>query len=247
MDYDITKLGNWHHDIDLGNGNSTRDLAPPAHHGGEYVNHSFLASCVHKVYGDTLKDKRVVDVACNAGGCLFALQQKCGGLKYGLGFDARANWINQANWVKENTKACSPIGLEFEVGSFEVLDTCANFDIALFNGIFYHLPNPFSVLEKVAAKTNELITISTAFSPPTDMLTKPSLVFKMEKTDNDLSGLDGVSWLPNGQEVIIQMLKALGFVEFQCIHKKTLPPFRLTVIASKIKGLLQPLRGISVS
>lgn len=231
MTYNQEELGLWHHDIDLKNGSRTGSLSAP-YNGKAHVNKDGIAKEIFDLYGSSLKNKKVLDIACNAGGHLYSLNKY--GIAYGLGFDVREAWIKQANWVQQITKDTN---LKFVNSSFEILDNCDVFDIALFNGIFYHLFDPLEALKKVADKTTELLTINTAYQPSTDAM--PAMICRVEskRIEDGLSGVEGISWAPNGEQVLIDILKPLGFIEFN-LRFKNPEAKRLCLFASKVKGLL---------
>jgi SAM-dependent methyltransferase len=245
MNYDRDKLGDWHYNIDLGDGKSTVDLSPPYNAPGDkthgYINTDYIGDLIKKIYGDESREKTVLDVACNSGAQLFSCQKICG-IRSGFGFDIREQWINQANWLKENIKFYNTSNLVFKRGSFEVLDEIGMFDVSFFNGIFYHLANPYQELEKVSAHTSDIITINTMYAPSADT-DAPALILKLEATGDDhaLSGVECISWVPNGEEVLIRLLKHLGFCQFHLLFKDA-PNRRLCLIASKISGRLDKLK-----
>lgn len=232
--YNSDIMGNWHHDIDLGNGKRTGQLSVPYNNKGTMQNKDYLAKFISSIYGENLKNKTVLDVACNAGGHLFSLNKY--GIKYGFGFDTRQLWINQARWAAANMVYDSS-NITFKKGGFDIVQDLNIYDISLFNGIFYHLANPFVELSRVADKTREVITVNTSYLPQENA--PPSLVFKYESKNEEegLSGVEGVSWLPNGSLVLINLLKALGFIEFEILFDDVSAQ-RLCVVASKISGLL---------
>lgn len=230
--YDSNVMGNWHHDIAIAEGVRTSHLSGP------YDRHAFtnkerIAKEISSIYGADLKDKNILDIACNAGGHLFELNRF--GIKAGFGFDVRPLWINQAHWVQRNIDVpCD--NLKFVVGGFEVLSGFApmHFHLSLFNGIFYHLANPIAELEKVAEKTSELIIVNTAYAPG-ESDDSPALVCKHEssKAEHGLSGVEGLSWLPNGEVVLYEILKHLGFPYHRLMFKDESKK-RLAVIASRM-------------
>jgi tRNA (mo5U34)-methyltransferase len=235
-DYDVNLMGDWHHDIAINSSVRTSHLSSPYDSRG-YVNKEAIAKKIKAIYGDALSDKSVLDVACNAGGHLYALN-RCG-IKSGFGFDVRSMWIEQAQWVRRNIDIpCD--NLQFVQGNFDVLNDLPDnyFNISLFNGIFYHLADPIAELAKVAAKTSELIIVNTAYAPgPAD--SPPALICKIEsaRIEVGLTGVDGLSWYPNGELVLYQILKHLGF-PYVKLMLKNLEKKRLAVIASKDKTLL---------
>lgn len=231
--YDASTMGNWHHDIRINDDVRTSHLSDPHHHA--FVCKESLAAQFNAAYNHQLHNKNVLDVACNAGGHLFALNQHR--IKYGYGFDARQMWINQAHWVQRNIDDDAS-NLTFETGSFELLQQFPNkhFHITMFNGIFYHLPDPIAALQQVAAKTSEIICINTSFVHQIDAM--PALVLKHECTDHALSGLHHLSWLPNGEQVIINIMQHLQFKHCKTLFKDH-HHMRMCIIASTDAALIR--------
>lgn len=252
MTYDVATLGKWHQDVQVTKDIRTSSLSEP-YSGYEFSNLDYLTKSVKWIYGEDISDKSVLDIACNAGGNTWACQNIGTGIKSGFGFDLRPTWIDQANWLKANIDLYPTDHINFEVGSFELLDSKKRkkdtFDIALFNGILYHLADPYAALVKVSSITNETIIINTTYvASMSDQ--KPCFVLNRENTDNAakpfLCGKGGVAWVPNDERVIFEILKDLGFVEFRVIFKSPMlysgpnpGAFgRMCVAASKVKGLV---------
>lgn len=237
--YDPTIMGNWHHDIAIADGVKTSDLSA-AYNSKTNVRSSKVKTAeqiqaLYKTAG--IADKNVLDIACNAGGHLFELNRL--GIQSGFGFDIRQQWINQAHWVKRNIDFdCS--NLTFAKGSFELLNDFADdhFHISVFNGIFYHLADPIAELTKVANKTSELLIINTAYLP-NDKVKQPALICKSESKNLDagLSGVEGLSWYPNGEAVLFKILKHLGFTHTRTMFRN-IQNKRVCVVGSKVPDIL---------
>lgn len=233
--YDLDALGVFHQDIEINENLRTSELSDPYHWKKTYSNHSSIAKFLKTLYKESLKEKTMLSTACNAGAQLFECQKI--GIKEGYGFDVRELWIKQANWLKQNITSYNTDNLFFRTHGFDELTADKTYDVSFFDGIFYHLANPFLHLSKVASITNEIITVNTAYDSSSD--SKPALIFKMEGKgiDEGLTGIEGVSWLPNDERVIKLMLQDLGFIEFKLFFKNP-SHGRLCLIGSKKKGLL---------
>ncbi len=232
--YETDKMGNWHQDVQVTKDLKTSQLSDP-YNGKSFVSQLYIADLMQSIFGDSLKEKTVLDTACNAGGSLYSLQSV--GIKKGFGFDIRQSWIDQAEWLKKNINLYSTKNLSFECGGFELIDKKKTYDVSLFNGIFYHLTNPILELSKVASVTNDVIMVNTAYDVRCQE-TRPCLVYKMEGSaiEEGLTGVEGISWLPNSEQLIINVLKKLGFVNVKLLFKQP-EVNRLCVIASKITSL----------
>jgi len=106
----------------------------------------------------SIQGKRVLDIACSSG--FWSIQCALMGANV-VGFDARAELIAQANFIKEVTGA--------ETAEFRVMDfweMCpeslgGTFDIVLNLGILYHLPKPLEALELTKKMARDVIVLET--------------------------------------------------------------------------------------
>ena len=83
---------------------------------------------------------------------------------YSFGFDVRDHWIEQARFLKRHFGK-SDDQVRFEVCDLLEVDRrlgSERFDICLFKGIFYHLPDPIAGLKIVADRTDEVLILDTA-------------------------------------------------------------------------------------
>ena len=147
--------------------------------------------------------KSFLDIACNAGGYSL-LAHKMGASKV-FGFDVRDHWIRQANFLRKHLKADS---VEFQVMPLDDFVADLKYDVVLFKGIFYHLPDPIHELRKLCSITNEVIIIDTATSNNTP---EHCLEAIKENATHVMSGVDGLAWLPGGPEAIKRIVSWLGF------------------------------------
>ena len=119
------------------------------------------------------------------------------------------------------------------------------FDIVLFQGIFYHLPDPVAGLRIAADLTRELLVLNTAScnAHPDGVL-----VAYEESTKRLVSGVHGLAWMPTGPKVVASILRWLGFAEIRCFYwlTDTVPAQpdnlgRIVMVASRSPELLQHL------
>ena len=111
--------------------------------------------------GGTLKGKRVLDIACNSG--FWSIQCAFLGAEV-IGFDARAQLIEQANLLKSITGANN---VQFTVLDFWQMDPheLGQFDIVLNLGFLYHVPKPLEALELTKRMAQHHILLDTAVYP----------------------------------------------------------------------------------
>jgi SAM-dependent methyltransferase len=246
----IIDLGPWHLDVQVTPEISTavfKDAPPEKYLGfGEQVNflegtRGKFISLMQRIYPEGLTGKRFLDSACNCGGYSFWAKEL--GARECFGFDARQHWIDQANFLLRHRSEPKQ-GIEFQVCDLYNLSELKldKFQIALFKGIFYHLPDPVSGLKIAADLTEELLYLDTATF---NDFPEGCLVASNEKTELLMSGVHGLNWLPTGPKVLEHILKWMGFVEFRRLfwkkdlNEKFSNRGRLGLLASRKPGLFE--------
>jgi tRNA (mo5U34)-methyltransferase len=207
---EIRRLGPWHYDIEIAPGVRTGEPVPPGTYppelGTPAVFNPFLMidSLADAVYGGDLGGRTVLDCACNAGGYLFGAAQRGAGRSFG--FDVREHWINQARFLARHLPSDN---IEFEVRDLLTLPERAlpQFDITLFMGIFYHLPDPMTGLRIAADRTRELLVLNTAIQPEK----RDALILNEEGVTPVMSGVHHLAWLPTSEGVLRSILAWCGF------------------------------------
>ena len=191
------------------------------------------------LYPDGLAGKRFLDCACNAGGYCFWANEL--GAEAAFGFDAREHWINQAKFLQQNRTIGDGKKIQFQVCDLMKLPelNLPQADFTLFKGIFYHLADPILGLKIAADMTKDVLLFNSArmFGENTE-----SLYCTFEASQNLMSGVHALSWLPSGPSVIAKMLYWLGFNDIRhCFSKQyeNRPNFgRMELIASRTAGAL---------
>ena len=190
------------------------------------------------IYPCGLAGKRFLDVACNGGGYCFVACDL--GADFALGFDVRAHWIRQAEFLRR----CLELDhdrVRFEQFDLRQLDEHLGperFDLCLFKGIFYHVPDPVAALALAAAHVREVLILDTAVS-----IDKPDgfLELNFESAEHLMSGVHKLAWLPTGPVVLSGILKWLGFTETRLIFWRK-PPNRLArirIVGARAKPALE--------
>jgi hypothetical protein len=124
-----------------------------------------------------------------------------------LGFDPRDHWIKQANFVKQHWGHSSE-GMEFRTARLGEVDLDPPFDLTLFKGVFYHLPDPIGDLITICAATREAIIINSACRSD---IPEEALLSASESTTEIMSGVDGLCWYPGGPQAVVNILRHAGF------------------------------------
>lgn len=207
---EIRRLGPWHHNVEIAPGVWTGDPAfqpePDPVIGTPTLLDPYrgFARAVGHLFPDGLAGRSFLDCACNAGGFLFAARRLGAGRCFG--FDVREHWIRQARFLAEHLPSD-----DIDTGTCSLEDLpqigLKPFDVTLFSGILYHLPDPVAGLKIAADLTRELIIVNTATLPGK----REGFVLNPESRTLVMSGVDRLAWYPTSDKVIREMLAWCGF------------------------------------
>ncbi|ELS04868.1 Protein of unknown function (DUF1698) [Xenococcus sp. PCC 7305] len=257
----IVELGPWHLNVqvtpEIGTSIYRDAIKNDPQHAEASSNVAFVdpgdkfKKLMQKIYPNGLKDKRFLDCACNCGGYSFWAKEL--GASECFGFDVREHWINQANFLLEN-RTFPNENVNFAVQDLYDLQkqNLKPFDITLFKGIFYHLPDPVSGLKLAADLTTELLYLDTATRSNFD---DGALVIANENKNALMSGMYNLNWFPTGPKVLMNILQWAGFQEFHLLFwrkdthgnssrtkvNQNVRNGRLALLASKKPGLFDGL------
>ena len=247
---EIIRLGPWHMDVEVTPDISTRVSreAPPGTYPESFgpvampeLYKPFMSK-LRRLYPNGLEERTMLDCACNCGGYLFWAKEYGAGECFG--FDVREHWIRQADFLVANRIEASE-GIRFEVCDLYDLPKLGldPFDITIFDGIFYHLPDPVTGLKIAADLTKELMILGTATRSG---LPDGLLAAGEESRENVMDGVHGLMWRPTGPEVLDKILRWAGFVDTHVTWWKQETPTpgwgRLEIVAARTAGSLEPLR-----
>jgi 2-polyprenyl-3-methyl-5-hydroxy-6-metoxy-1,4-benzoquinol methylase len=207
---EIRRLGPWNQDIQVApgiwTGEVVKDVVYPPELGRVTMIRPELwaANFVREVYPGGLNGRSFLDCACNGGGYLFAAAERGAGRCFGL--DVRDHWIDQARFVARHTGAR---GIDFTTADLHTLPQMElePFDVTLFMGIFYHLPDPVASLRMVADRTKELLVLNTAYLPGKGH----ALELSLESQTMVMSGVHRLAWMPTSEHVLREILRWCGF------------------------------------
>ncbi|MBA3262805.1 MAG: DUF1698 domain-containing protein [Thermoleophilaceae bacterium] len=226
----------WFHQIDLGNG-----IVTPGH--------DKSAEKLPRIgLPDDLRGKTVLDIGAWDG--FFSFEAERRGAERVVAIDPNAwrvpvgpdnPWsgqegFNLARRVLGSKVEDVDIGLDEltpeRIGGFDELtpERIGGFDIVLFMGVFYHLPDPLPILERVASVTAERLVLETH----ADLLwlRRPAMVYY---PGTELFGDDSNWWGPN-LPLVKELLSAHGFRRVEVVHRRSFP-FRLArSIRWRLKG-----------
>jgi tRNA (mo5U34)-methyltransferase len=168
---------------------------------------------VKQIYPEGFDGHSFLDCACNCGGYSFWTKELGAGRTFG--FDVREHWIRQAIFLLEN-RVWPSDGIRFEILDLYDLPNreLEPFDVTLFKGIFYHLPDPIAGLKLAADMTREVLILDT--NARVD-LPDGMLVLQQEGTAPLMSGVYGLNWVPTGPDVMARILGWMGFGETRLV------------------------------
>ena len=205
---EIARLGPWHHDVEVAPGVSTMGVRSATDADQRFDEHyspeKMMRHLLPPVYPDGLQGRSFLDCACNSGGhSIEAVRHGAGRV---FAFDARQHWVDQAEFLSRHCGAPDLTVRRCELKDLPALGL-EPFDVTLFAGIFYHLPDPIAGLRIAADLTRELLIVNTAVRRGRGR----ALVLNMESDTHVLSGVDRLAWLPTGPEVMKELLAWCGF------------------------------------
>jgi tRNA (mo5U34)-methyltransferase len=202
----------WFHQIDLGDGVVTPgvDRTPKK------------ATTIR--LPDDLRGKTVLDVGAWDG--YFSFEAERRGAKRVVAVDRRVwrsregpenPWSGQAGFNLARRALGSGVE-DVDVGIEELApERTGTFDVVLFLGVFYHLPDPLPILERVASVTRERLILETH----ADLLwlRRPAMAYY---PGSELSGC-GTNWWGPNLPLLEALLRSHGFSRIEVVHRERLP------------------------
>lgn len=191
----VKAIGPWFHQIDLGNGLRTRDIAPAP--GSQPIDHPRARwNILENVIPADLAGKRFLDIGCAEGFFAIELARRGAGV---VAMDAAPGMIVRLKWLIEHFRIET---IEPRVGQIETLAGSAEkFDAVLMLALLYHLPWPLQGLE-IASKLTDTLFLETIVHRGDD----PVLYLRPP-----IPGVQHVpKWIPT-EKCVIAMLKMVGF------------------------------------
>jgi tRNA (mo5U34)-methyltransferase len=229
----VVRLGPWHLDIAVTPEISTRVWADTV---GERIAspRERFQKTLLSIYPDGLQQRSVLDCGCNAGGYSFWAKELGAGTCFG--FDAREQWIRQARFLLKHR---GEQDMRFEVADLYHLPELDPFDVTVFSGLFYHLPDPVTGLKIAADLTKEVILVMTATKTGAP---DGYLAVETESLELPLSGIYGLNWRPTGPRAIDAILHWLGFPDVRLLGLAERPSSDwglMHLAAARTPGLLR--------
>lgn len=190
---EIKRLGPWWHQIDLGNGIRTRDIAPQWIETLPRDYPSLLWEKIRPSIPDDLRGMRILDLGCSDG--FFSVELAKRGAAKVIAMDPVPNRVRNVAFVAKTLELPQ---IEARVGSIYDLPPEERYDWVLMLGVLYHLPHPLLGLERVAAVTNHMILETCLLQDERSML-----AWGPEQGVSD-------GWIPS-HRCVLDMLQSVGF------------------------------------
>ena len=227
IESEIKRLAPFHHKVDLPHGLSTYDPEQSLRRREQtrldaLTRHAFPA--LLEACGGSLEGKRVIDIACNAGGFSVAAAKQ--GAEHVLGIDVADRYIEQANFIK---RALGMEQLEFRKMAMEDCseETTGMFDVSFCFGILYHLEDPVFAMKKLSDVTREVMLVDASLvqTPLSrSAIWKMSVPRVVEEGDKSTTALwrteKRVQFKPN-KKAVIELLKFLGFPNVEVLKPRS--------------------------
>jgi tRNA (mo5U34)-methyltransferase len=257
---EIIRLGPWHLDVQVTPELSTRVSleAPEGYHAslGEKApdflsQREWWIKMMKQIYPEGLEGRTFLDCACNCGAYCFWAKEI--GASRCFGFDVREHWIEQARFLTRNRTVAPTEGISFETMDLYDLPNrrLEPFDVTLFKGIFYHLPDPITGLKAAADLTKELLILDTTVRMD---LPDGMLAISGESSAPLMSGVYDLNWFPTGPKVLTRILNWMGFPETRVNYWILVRPQenpqhgkrfgRMMIVASRKEGLLEQFESV---
>ncbi|MHB9027853.1 MAG: TIGR04290 family methyltransferase [Candidatus Latescibacterota bacterium] len=213
MEWKITELGPWFHNLHLPEGVQTA----PEHPLGDFP--AFKWQHIAPLLPEVLTGWTVLDIGCNAGFYSFELARR-GARVMGIDFDE--HYLRQARWAADVLGLADSIQF-VRMQIYDLMHTNDRYDIVLFLGVFYHLRYPLLAMDIVAPKVKRFMVFQTLTMPGEEVLdTEDDLGInsrermlepgwpKMAFIEKRLAG-DPTNWWAPNHAAVEAVLRSAGF------------------------------------
>jgi SAM-dependent methyltransferase len=213
----LAELAPWHFKIELLPGVWTQnfnrsDYSDPDQRSVGLIDPAEMSGLMDVVLPGGMKDRTFLDVGCNGGGYCFLAYEK--GAKECRGFDIRQHWIDQCGFIM-SVKYPECRSVHFHVADAKTFAHKSTYDVTLFKGVLYHLPDPISTLNRLCALTARAIIVDTVCRSD---IPEDTLVPWWESKTHLMSGIDGLAWFPGGPKAVHAILSWSGFPHMRTVN-----------------------------
>ena len=206
----ISELGPWHFKMKIEEtGKFTTDYHPSnvKKKVRNVVNPNTITHLLKSISPAIVKNKTFMDIGCNGGGYCFIANKL--GARYTYGFDVRKQWIDQCQFLRDDVFKIDPKKMHFEVAHIHDLKNRNDqFDVTLFKGVLYHIPDVIESLKTVCDMTKDILILNTAGSNEAG---KDCMKVFFENPNSSMAGIDNMAWLPGSADQLQRLLSSFGF------------------------------------
>ena len=215
----VRDLSPWHFVIEVAPGIRTVDFNRKAYKDKDLNNVGMIdpeemRPLLQHILPGGVHGKSFLDVGCNGGGYCFIAHEL--GAEVCYGFDVRDHWIRQATFVK-SVKYPTAETVRFAVADVQAITLDRKFDVTLFKGVLYHLPDPLHMLIKLCGVTSRAIIVDTVSRNDIPL---NCIVPDAEPKTQVMSGVDGLCWYPGGPEALQPLLAWCGFPHVRVVYRQ---------------------------
>ena len=202
----IEELGPWFHQITLGDGIRTRDIAPAP--GPEPTNNPHPRwRELEPALPNDLSGKRVLDAGCLDG--YFSVRLALRGTAEVVTLDVWEEAMARLRFVKQTLALEQITPLHSDVYHLDP-ETHGRFDFAVMIDVLFALDHPLLALERLAAVTDRLYVSSTVIRGTQQR-------YMELRYSSGLHGTQSRYWVPT-EACLVAMLEAVGFDELRAVQ-----------------------------
>ena len=200
------------------------------------MNPNSIVHLLKSISPTIVKDKTFLDIGCNGGGYCFIANRL--GAKYTYGFDIRKKWIDQCLLLRDEVYKIDPKQMHFDIAHIHDLKNLdQQFDVTLFKGVLYHIPDIIESLKTVCEMTKDILILNTAGSAK---VPKECMKVFFENPNSSMAGIDNMAWLVGSADLLKQLLASFGFkysrVNMNIIYPARPNLIRVELVAAREEG-----------
>ena len=207
----VASFPRWHYEFDLGGVRTP--IFNRTHVNRHAQRREYFFAPLIQLCGGSLAGKRVLDLGCNAG--FWSLAAVEAGAELVVGVDGRQMHVDQANLVFE-AKGVDRARYQFLRGDVFTTEVDQGpFDVVLCLGLLYHVSNPFGLMDRIAAWSDDLVVIDTTLST---LVGGPFFRLASQNPDDPRSALDRPIALHPTSEAVANSRATTGITARCCGH-----------------------------
>lgn len=200
----INGFARWHYQFDLAG--QLTPIADTSHINRHAQRKRYFFEPLVNAFGGSLRGKRVLDLACNAG--FWSLAAIEAGADFVFGLEGRQMHVDQANFVFEVNNV-DPKRYRFMTGDIFKTDftTLGTFDVVLCLGLLYHVSKPVELLEKIVQVNTDVLLIDSSLS----LLPGASFELRRDPLDDPRNAIDYETVMVPTRKAVLNLISQFGY------------------------------------